>query len=145
VTKRQLMAHFKRVLNAYIPGIANRTGLTDPGYQMVWSTTTGIAGTANGVIYLNYDNWFKDHADDYGCLVHEYTHLIQNVPGGTCPGEVIEGFADAMRYIFGLFDPSWWSPQPTAAKIAGLSYASFQKLSRAMHAGTYDPSLLEGA
>jgi Peptidase of plants and bacteria len=144
MTKRQLMTHFWRVVAAYVPGIANRTGLPAREFKMVWSTSTAVAATANGVIYLNYDNWFKDHPDDYGALVHEYTHLIQDVPGDTCPGDVIEGAADAMRYIFGLFDPSWWSPTPTAAKIAGLSYAAFQRLSQAMHAGTYDPSLLNG-
>jgi hypothetical protein len=31
---------------------------------------------------------------------------VQNVPGGTCPGDVIEGFADSVRYKLGLFDPA---------------------------------------
>lgn len=103
---------------------------------MVWSTSTPVAATADDVIMLNWD-WYRDHPDDYGSLVHEYVHVIQHVPGGTCPGDVIEGFADATRYVFGLFDPTWWSPSPTARIVAGLDYEGFRRLSRAMAAGEY--------
>jgi Peptidase of plants and bacteria len=141
MTKRQTMTHLRRVLAAYVPGVANRTGLPERDYTMGWAAITSPAATLDDVIMLNWE-WFSNHPDDYGALVHEYVHVIQSVPRGTCPGDVIEGFADATRFIFGLFDPSWWSPSPTARLIAELTYEKFQRLSQAMAAGEYDPLLL---
>jgi hypothetical protein len=50
---------------------------------------------------------------------------------------VIEGFADSVRYLLRLYDPTWWSPSETAARIAALSTDDYRALSRAMAAGRY--------
>lgn len=142
LTRRRLLRKFNRVLREYAPRVATRTGLPEKPFTLVWSNITPVAATANRVIYLNYDNWFKSHPTDYGCLIHEYTHLIQAVPGGSCPGEVVEGIADAMRYMFGLYDPSWWSPSPMARQISSLSPSCFRALAQGMAHGAYQPEML---
>jgi len=120
--------------------VASLVGLPERPFTLKWAPrgTTAAAYTyaEQGLIYLSYA-WFRDHPADYGALAHEYTHLVQNVPGGTCPGEVIEGFADAVRYLLGLYDPAWWTPSEMARRIAALSPADRRLLSQAMAAGRY--------
>ena len=139
--KERLLRSLRNHLACRVSGIAVLAGLPVRPFEMVWSTTVAAAGTHGGVIYVNHD-WFREHPTDYGALTHEYVHLIQAVPGGTCPSDVIEGIADAMRYKRGEYDP-WWSPSPMAAKIAALSPSCFRTLSRRMASGTYEAALLE--
>lgn len=128
----RLLRRLRRELEARVPTVARLTGLPVRPWTLEWSTETPVAAAYadSGRIILNY-GWFKNHPDDYGAIVHEYTHVIQNVPGGTYPGETIEGFADAVRYMMGEY-PSWWSPSPEARRIASMSNEERIALSRAM-------------
>jgi hypothetical protein len=116
-------------------------GLPKRDFTLRWMGPDEHPGAAavtyadQGIIELNWD-WFNRNPDDYGCLAHEYTHLVQNVPGGTCPPEVIEGIADAVRYKLGLYE-SWWTPSEIAWAYATLPEDELKVLSRAMAAGTY--------
>lgn len=47
--------------------------------------------------------WFKDHPDDVGAMIHETTHIIQNYRGRRNPGWLVEGVADYVRFV--LYEP----------------------------------------
>jgi basic secretory peptidase family protein len=140
MTERRLLTELRARLTALAPTIASSIGLTERPFSLEWapSGTSSAAFTyaEQGRICLS-PTWFRAHPDDDGCLAHEYTHLLQNVPGGTCPSEVIEGFADSVRYLLGLYDPGWWRPSDIASRIAALPGDDYRRLSRAMAAGTY--------
>jgi hypothetical protein len=138
--KRRLMGELRARLDTLAPTIASTIGLPARPFSLEWAPvgTTSAAYTyaEEGRICVSR-TWFGAHPDDDGCLVHEYTHLLQNVPGGTCPGEVIEAFADSVRYLLGLYDPGWWTPSDLASRIAALPGDDYRRLSRAMAAGRY--------
>jgi hypothetical protein len=140
VTKRRLMPRLRDRLAELAPDVASMVGLPERSFTLDWAPrgTRSAAYTyaEEGLIYLSYA-WFAAHPDDDGCLAHEYTHLVQNVPGGTCPGDLIEGFADSVRYKLGLYDPAWWTPSEMASKIARLSPTDYRLLSQAMASGRY--------
>jgi hypothetical protein len=140
MTKRGLLPRLRDRMTELAPGIADLVGLPERAFVLDWAPpgTPHAAYThaEQGLIFLSY-SWFGAHPDDDGCLAHEYTHLVQNVPGGTCPSEVIEGFADSVRYLLDLYDPAWWSPSDTARRIAALERADYRLLSREMAAGRY--------
>jgi hypothetical protein len=134
------MGRLRSELLSLVPTISAMVGLPERPFTLSWAPygTTAAAYTyaEPGLIYLSR-RWFAEHPDDHGCLAHEYTHLVQNVPGGTCPGEVIEGFADSVRYLLRLYDPTWWTPSETASRIAALSPDDFRRLSQHMADGRY--------
>ena len=134
------MRELEHELHELAPTIAALVGLPERPFTLDWAPR-GTASAAythaeRGSIHLSR-SWFAAHPDDRGCLAHEYAHLLQNVPGGTCPGDVIEGFADSVRFLLGLYDPAWWSPSETAARIAALPPEDYRRLSRAMAQGRY--------
>jgi hypothetical protein len=131
------MRRLREGLIVRVPRVAALTGLPARPFTLEWSADVQVAAAYadTGRILLSW-SWFKEHPDDFGCLVHEYTHVIQNVPGGTCPSEIIEGFADAVRYLMDLYY-SWWTPSPEASRIAAMTPEARVTLSRAMAAGTY--------
>jgi hypothetical protein len=138
--KRKLLAELRAALDGNAPVVANLLGLPQRPFTLEWMTDGGSGAAhchaAEERICLDY-GWFSMHRDDVGALSHEYTHLLQNVPGGTCPGEVIEGIADAVRYVLGQFDPTWWTPSPVASRIAGLPADRRKELANLMRAGRY--------
>jgi hypothetical protein len=140
MTKRGLLQRLRDELTRLAPEVASTVGLPERSWTLDWAPggarSAAYTYAQEGLIFVGY-RWFRAHPDDYGCLAHEYTHLVQNVPGGTCPGEVIEGFADSVRYLLGLYDPSWWTPSEMASRIAGLSPTDYRSLSQAMAAGRY--------
>jgi hypothetical protein len=138
--KRKLLAELRSALEESAPAVADLLGLPQRPFTLGWMRDErhGAAHchAAEERICLDY-GWFRTHLDDIGALSHEYTHLLQNVPGGTCPGKVIEGMADAVRYLLGQFDPSWWTPSPMASRIAGLAPQQRRELANLMQAGRY--------
>lgn len=138
--KRRLLAELRSALEENAPAVADLLGPPQRPFTLGWMRD-GRHGAAHchaaeERICLDY-GWFHTHRDDIGALSHEYTHLLQNVPGGTCPGEVIEGMADAVRYLLGQFDPSWWTPSPMASMIAALTPDQRRQLANLMQAGRY--------
>jgi len=63
--------------------------------------------TSGFLIYLSSE-WFKQHPDDLGAIVHEMTHAVQAYPGGV-PSWLTEGIADYMRFWLG-YQNSWSYP-----------------------------------
>lgn len=58
-----------------------------------------LAGTAGNRIFCTAQ-WFIDHPDDYGAVVHEMCHVIQAYGGNhDAPGWVVEGVADYARWF----------------------------------------------
>jgi len=135
-----VIARLRERLAELAPDVSSMVGLPERSFTLDWAPrgTRSAAYTyaREGLIYISHA-WFAAHPDDDGCLAHEYTHLVQNVPGGTCPPDVIEAFADSVRYKLGLFDPAWWNASPMATRIARLSGADYRLLSQSMAAGRY--------
>jgi hypothetical protein len=58
----------------------------------------GIAATAGTHIACNAD-WFTQHPDDYGAVIHELCHVVQAYGNHQIPGWVVEGIADYVRWF----------------------------------------------
>ena len=139
IRKHRTLRWARRALDRNAPTIASLLGLTPRAFTVRWmddGTDAAHCHSTTAVICINWA-WFKHHRDDIGCLSHEYTHLIQDVPGGTCPPDVVEGIADAVRFTLGQYDPSWWSPSRWASRIADLPSARLHELARLMAEGRY--------
>ena len=55
----------------------------------------GVAATSGNVIDIAAD-FVKGHNHDFGMVIHELTHVVQNYPPGG-PGWLVEGIADYIR------------------------------------------------
>lgn len=54
--------------------------------------------TSGGTIQVSL-KWITQHPDDFGMVIHELTHVIQNYPPDkSTPGWLVEGIADYIRY-----------------------------------------------
>ncbi len=109
--------------------------------------------SVNSTITLDID-WFHQHPEDIGCVVHELTHTIQHYALRQPPGWVTEGIADWTRWF--VYEPAGNSrqhPDPATAHYddAYSNTACFldwaqskynpdlvQKLNAAARAGHYD-------
>lgn len=56
----------------------------------------GVAYTTEGGCFFSAA-YFRTHADDYGAVVHEMTHVIQNYSGNN-PGWLVEALDDYVRF-----------------------------------------------
>ncbi len=56
----------------------------------------GVAYTMGSNITC-FEGWFKAHPDDIGAVFHEAAHVVQHYTKH-CPGWVVEGIADYMRF-----------------------------------------------
>ncbi len=63
--------------------------------------------TAGVTVYLSSE-WFKNHPEDLGAVIHEITHVIQGYPAGQ-PSWIMEGIADYMRFWL-EYKTSWSYP-----------------------------------
>ena len=123
-----------------------------PGGTPAYTTFASVDST----ITLDV-NWFHQHPDDIGCVVHELTHTIQHYTLRQPPGWVTEGIADWTRWF--VYEPAGNNrqhPDPFTAKYddAYSNTACFldwaqkkynpdlvQKLNAAARAGHYTPAL----
>jgi hypothetical protein len=62
----------------------------------------GIAETGGSHI-VAHAGWFKAHPEDRGAIVHEMVHVVQAYGGRRCPGWLVEGIADYVR--FWIYEP----------------------------------------
>lgn len=94
--------------------------------------------TSGGTISVS-GKWITEHPDDFGLVIHELVHVIQNYPPRQ-PGWLVEGVADYMRY---------WKYEPEmprrridfkTAKYTDAYYTSAAFLAWTAH--TYDRALL---
>ncbi len=67
--------------------------------QLVLNRDLKVPGATSGAkIQISVD-WITKHPDDFGMVIHELTHVIQNYPPNPKqPGWLVEGIADYIRY-----------------------------------------------
>ncbi|WP_394847628.1 RICIN domain-containing protein [Pendulispora brunnea] len=65
-------------------------------WDMIFKECDGVA-YVSGTTATGCAKFFREHGDDFGAMVHESVHIIQQYRGNT-PGWVTEGIADFMRY-----------------------------------------------
>ncbi len=99
--------------------------------------------------------WFKEHPDDVGAMIHETCHIVQRYRSRNNPGWLVEGVADYVRFF--KFEPGKIGPiNAQRAHYDGnyritarfLDYATKKydkqlvlKLNKAMREGTYKDEL----
>jgi hypothetical protein len=92
-------AHAKAICEKSYPLICSQLG--SPGFQpptavkIVFENKRGVAYTSGSQITCCSD-WFKQHPDDYGAVIHELCHVVQSYHRRV-PGWVTEGIADSVR------------------------------------------------
>ena len=142
--------------------------LDSPGFKPIDEVTLKFAKIRPGIpaftdfrsthstITLDID-WFHQHPDDIGCVVHELTHVIQHYSVRQPPSWITEGIADWTRWF--VYEPAGNNrqhPDPFTAKYddAYSNTACFldwaqrkynpdliQKLNAAARAGHYTPAI----
>jgi hypothetical protein len=71
-------------------------------YTLVFKKMDGVAFTANGDATITVSAaWIKDHPDDFGMVIHELTHAVQDyrLRKSRTAGWLVEGIADYVRYF----------------------------------------------
>jgi hypothetical protein len=71
------------------------------------SSYKGVAA-ASGTRITGSVQFFKDHPDDLGAMIHETCHVIQRYRGGEKPGWLVEGIADHVRFF--VYEPGKAGP-----------------------------------
>jgi hypothetical protein len=94
-------AHVKALCDKTYPLIWAQLGA--PGFKppaaitIVFEDKDGVAWTA-GTQITCCTEWFKQHPDDYGAVIHELAHVVQSYHRRV-PGWVTEGIADYVRWF----------------------------------------------
>lgn len=57
----------------------------------------GVAVTYNSANIVGATKYFKEHANDFGAMVHEMVHVVQSYRSRNNPGWLVEGLADYIR------------------------------------------------
>lgn len=87
------------ILAAYLAVPGDDPPITD--ITLLFMDMDGVAhtqqGRGKGSKITVSSRYIKGHPDDYGLVVHELVHVIQNYPGGQ-PGWIVEGIADYVRF-----------------------------------------------
>lgn len=91
----------QKLVEEWHPKIAERLaseGYTPPGEVTIVfkKNMRGVAGTTGNKIAVSA-KWVTDHPDDFGMIIHEYTHVVQSYPKYD-PVWLVEGVADYIRY-----------------------------------------------
>jgi hypothetical protein len=116
----------------------------------------GVAATGGGSVTGSV-NYFKQHKDDFGAMVHETVHVAQlyRRGGNRNPGWLVEGVADYVRFFkyepgkIGRIQPDRWKYDGAYRQTAHfLNYVAekydkdiVKKLNAAMRTGEYKPEL----
>lgn len=67
--------------------------------QLVLNRVLKAPGATSGATIQISVDWITRHPDDFGMVIHELTHVIQNYPPNPKqPGWLVEGIADYIRY-----------------------------------------------
>jgi hypothetical protein len=155
----------KDIVEEWYPFIADYLG--DEGYTpprrinlTFRKDMKGIAGTGRATITCGA-KWFKDHPDDYGAIVHESIHVVQNYRIRGNPGWLVEGIADYVRWF--MYEPAEKRPRIRPDRIDRIKYTdSYQttagffawatekydkdlikKMNKACRKGEYKPKLFK--
>tara|TARA_R110000850_G_scaffold42454_18_gene108952 strand:- start:142 stop:798 length:657 start_codon:yes stop_codon:yes gene_type:complete len=152
----------QELLRDWHPRIANL--LSSPGMVppseislKLKKSETGVGATSGTKIVVS-SGWIEMHPDDFGLVVHELVHVIQQYPGKN-PVWVTEGIADYMRWAIYEGKPQRLFPVPNEddgytkgyQAAAGFflwiethkSPGIVRRLNTAMRNSDFDPSLFE--
>lgn len=77
-------------------------------HRIIFEKNQTMPGIAAGAVIRLGSDWFAQHPDDTGAVIHEMAHAVQAYPSYS-PSWLIEGIADAIRYKLG-FQNSWSYP-----------------------------------
>lgn len=70
-----------------------------PEIKLVFKKELKAPAYASGSSIHVSGDWIGKHPDDFGCVIHELTHVIQAYPGSrNKPGWLVEGIADYIRF-----------------------------------------------
>ena len=106
----------KQAMEQWYPIIRNV--LYSPTYKEISTLNLKIDQSYGGVAYavakgttgdvVGAAQYYREHPEDIGSMIHELTHLIQNYQN--CPGWLTEGIADYVRYY--IYAPGTKSRKP---------------------------------
>ncbi|MBM3897084.1 MAG: hypothetical protein FJ358_00950 [Thaumarchaeota archaeon] len=86
------------------PEVAELLGVKNRKVKTILASTVEcpVLGITSGrTIFLNAE-WFKQHPDDYGTIVHEIAHAVMNINVALeLESWLIEGLADYARVVLG--------------------------------------------
>jgi hypothetical protein len=120
----------------------------------------GLAMTIGDIITIQPD-WIRKHPDDFGMVIHELTHVVQQYNGrGHKPGWLVEGIADYIRIV--KYEPKARRPRlnPDKAKYTDAykttaiflewvedkyDHKLVKKLNAALRAGSYKDEIWKDA
>ena len=83
--------------------------------HLYFQNMEGVAHAANGAIHISADWVTKKSPKDYGMVVHELFHIVQDYRGGG-EGWLTEGLADYVRHA--LYEPTVPMGPPDPAKAS---------------------------
>lgn len=67
--------------------------------KLIFKKELKVPAFASGSTIQISAKWVSDHPDDFGCVIHELTHVIQAYPNSrNKPGWLVEGIADYIRF-----------------------------------------------
>ena len=115
----------------------------------------GVASTSRNAINISA-NYVRGHTNDFGMVIHELTHVVQDYGRRRNPGWLVEGVADYIRIVH--FEPEARRPRLDPDKVkytdAYKTTAIFlewmekqhdkeavKKLNRALREGNYRPEM----
>lgn len=117
----------------------------------------GVAATSRNVINVSA-GYVRNHTNDFGMIIHEVTHVVQDYRRHRNPGWLVEGVADYVRLT--MFEPQARrpriNPERASYRDAYKTTAMFlewaekehgaglvKKLNRAMREGTFQLDLFK--
>ena len=93
-----------------------------------------VASASGGEVHI-HDKWLKNNPEDFDCLTHEFSHIMQGGWDGNylpTSGEdtyMIERFADYCRYLYsfkrGYYNDMCWSLQTSKSENSYVSGVRF--------------------
>ena len=100
----------------------------------------GVAATSGTDITCSSE-YYEKHPDDVGSIIHELTHVVQQYHSDNCPGWLVEGIADWVRWY--TWEPRNKRPHvnPETAKYDGSYQTSASFLDFVEH--KYDHKLVK--
>lgn len=67
--------------------------------KLIFKRELKVPAFASGSTIQISAKWIQEHSDDFGCVIHELTHVIQAYPNSrNKPGWLVEGIADYIRF-----------------------------------------------
>jgi basic secretory peptidase family protein len=125
--------------------------------KLIFKKELKVPAYASGSAITVSAEWAGKHPDDFGCVIHELTHVIQSYPNQRGkPGWLVEGIADYIR--FWKYEPEVPRPRidkekasykdsyrTTAAFLAWITWKYdkriVRKLDKALREGKYSDAI----